>query len=109
MSGIAEARLKEERKAWRKDHPFVSTAAYCCAAVAVSGLYQLWETHTRVGYIAAVVSSLSPPPRPPDGHFDEVTFRETLYVCMYDIYGKALLYDQSRTKPVQQNESNKSE
>ncbi|CAN0424173.1 unnamed protein product [Pylaiella littoralis] len=22
MSGIAEARLKEERKAWRKDHPF---------------------------------------------------------------------------------------
>lgn len=24
MSGIAEARLKEERKAWRKDHPFVS-------------------------------------------------------------------------------------
>lgn len=25
MSGIAEARLKEERKAWRKDHPIVST------------------------------------------------------------------------------------
>lgn len=24
MSGIAEARLKEERKAWRKDHPVVS-------------------------------------------------------------------------------------
>ena len=24
MSGIAEARLKEERKAWRKDHPIVS-------------------------------------------------------------------------------------
>lgn len=25
MSGIASARLAEERKAWRKDHPFVST------------------------------------------------------------------------------------
>lgn len=25
MSGIAIARLAEERKAWRKDHPFVST------------------------------------------------------------------------------------
>lgn len=24
MSGIASARLAEERKAWRKDHPFVS-------------------------------------------------------------------------------------
>lgn len=24
MSGIAIARLAEERKAWRKDHPFVS-------------------------------------------------------------------------------------
>lgn len=24
MSGIAVARLGEERKAWRKDHPFVS-------------------------------------------------------------------------------------
>lgn len=28
MSGIAEARLKEERKAWRKDHPVVSTAQH---------------------------------------------------------------------------------
>lgn len=27
MSGIAIARLAEERKAWRKDHPFVSF--YC--------------------------------------------------------------------------------
>ena len=25
MSGIAVGRLSEERKAWRKDHPFVST------------------------------------------------------------------------------------
>lgn len=24
MSGIAQARLKEERKAWRRDHPIVS-------------------------------------------------------------------------------------
>lgn len=24
MAGIAIARLSEERKAWRKDHPFVS-------------------------------------------------------------------------------------
>ena len=24
MAGIAGARLAEERKAWRKDHPFVS-------------------------------------------------------------------------------------
>lgn len=27
MSGIAEARLKEERKAWRKDHPVVRVGA----------------------------------------------------------------------------------
>jgi len=26
MSGIALGRLAEERKAWRKDHPFVSFA-----------------------------------------------------------------------------------
>ena len=26
MSGIAVGRLNEERKAWRKDHPFVSTS-----------------------------------------------------------------------------------
>lgn len=25
MSGIAIGRLSEERKAWRRDHPFVST------------------------------------------------------------------------------------
>lgn len=25
MSGIALTRLSEERKGWRKDHPFVST------------------------------------------------------------------------------------
>lgn len=28
MSGIAIARLGEERKAWRKDHPFVSFSAF---------------------------------------------------------------------------------
>lgn len=28
MSGIALGRLSEERKAWRKDHPFVSYAAF---------------------------------------------------------------------------------
>ena len=28
MSGIALGRLAEERKQWRKDHPFVSRA-YC--------------------------------------------------------------------------------
>ena len=27
MSGIAIGRLTEERKAWRKDHPFVSIQA----------------------------------------------------------------------------------
>lgn len=27
MSGIAVARLSEERKSWRKDHPFVSVKA----------------------------------------------------------------------------------
>lgn len=27
MSGIAIGRLTEERKAWRKDHPFVSVQA----------------------------------------------------------------------------------
>ena len=29
MSGIAVGRLSEERKAWRKDHPFVSTILNC--------------------------------------------------------------------------------
>lgn len=31
MSGIALSRLSQERKAWRKDHPFVSSqpADYC--------------------------------------------------------------------------------
>lgn len=29
MSGIAVGRLSEERKAWRKDHPFVSTVVNC--------------------------------------------------------------------------------
>ena len=28
MSGIALGRLSEERKAWRKDHPFVSIYYY---------------------------------------------------------------------------------
>ena len=28
MSGIALGRLAEERKAWRKDHPFVSHLVY---------------------------------------------------------------------------------
>ena len=28
MSGIAIARLAEERKAWRKDHPFVSKTGF---------------------------------------------------------------------------------
>lgn len=34
MSGIAEARLREERKAWRRDHPVVSIVlcwGRCCA------------------------------------------------------------------------------
>ena len=29
MSGIAIARLAEERKAWRKDHPFAFVARPC--------------------------------------------------------------------------------
>lgn len=37
MSGIALSRLTQERKAWRKDHPFVSSAQdrarVCVAAV----------------------------------------------------------------------------
>ena len=28
MSGIAQARLSEERKGWRKDHPFGFIARY---------------------------------------------------------------------------------
>ena len=30
MSGIAIARLAEERKGWRKDHPFVSRPIVIC-------------------------------------------------------------------------------
>jgi len=35
MSGIAIARLSEERKAWRKEHPFVSKkeALFLCFAL----------------------------------------------------------------------------
>lgn len=37
MSGIALSRLTQERKAWRKDHPFVSATQYsphvCVVAV----------------------------------------------------------------------------
>jgi len=29
MSGIAVGRLSEERKSWRKDHPFVSSLCGC--------------------------------------------------------------------------------
>lgn len=29
MSGIALSRLAQERKAWRKDHPFVSIYEHC--------------------------------------------------------------------------------
>lgn len=32
MSGIAIARLAEERKAWRKDHPFVSLLFFLLGA-----------------------------------------------------------------------------
>lgn len=31
MSGIAFSRLTQERKAWRKDHPFVSRVKYAPA------------------------------------------------------------------------------
>ena len=31
MSGIAEARLKEERKSWRRDHPIVSAGWWLSA------------------------------------------------------------------------------
>jgi hypothetical protein len=30
MSGIALSRLAQERKAWRKDHPFVRRALFLC-------------------------------------------------------------------------------
>ena len=33
MSGIAIGRLNEERKAWRRDHPFVSLRS-CCLFIA---------------------------------------------------------------------------
>lgn len=58
MSGIALARLSEERKAWRKDHPFVSViqswitlgtlvilyivAGICCKAIEECG----WVTQS---------------------------------------------------------------
>ena len=36
MSGIALARLAEERKSWRKDHPFVS--AFCLCEICANAL-----------------------------------------------------------------------
>lgn len=36
MSGIALARLAEERKSWRKDHPFVS--AFCLYEICANAL-----------------------------------------------------------------------
>lgn len=41
MSGIALSRLAQERKAWRKDHPFVSTT------VLSNGLFL--QLHTELG------------------------------------------------------------
>lgn len=44
MSGIALSRLTQERKAWRKDHPFVSAtqdSAHVCVVV-------LWHQITSV-------------------------------------------------------------
>lgn len=35
MSGIALSRLTQERKAWRKDHPFVSATPHCAYMCAV--------------------------------------------------------------------------
>lgn len=39
MSGIALSRLAQERKAWRKDHPFVSmrTVTFLTAVILCSG------------------------------------------------------------------------
>jgi len=39
MSGIAVGRLSEERKSWRKDHPFVSS---------LRGIIILSYTYSRV-------------------------------------------------------------
>lgn len=38
MSGIAFSRLTQERKAWRKDHPFVSRVKYATALILRGGL-----------------------------------------------------------------------
>lgn len=38
MSGIAIARLSEERKAWRKDHPFVCIAILTFFVVVVDNI-----------------------------------------------------------------------
>lgn len=52
MSGIAGARLKQERKDWRRDpnRPFVSVnigGAYLCVLTAALGIY----VYTRCEYI----------------------------------------------------------
>ena len=51
MSGICRARLAEERKQWRKDHPFVRL--HVCK-------YRLSQAHTLQGFYAK-------PTKAPDG------------------------------------------
>lgn len=47
MSGIAIARLAEERKAWRKDHPFVSLI-YTLLNTGVQGMVNIGKVWERL-------------------------------------------------------------
>jgi hypothetical protein len=44
MSGIAGARLAEERKAWRKDHPFVSRIGFIVSTTRLTNCFQFRDS-----------------------------------------------------------------
>lgn len=61
MAGIAIARLSEERKAWRKDHPFVSN---CGCNVLHHGIQYMYRTVSNDFIFQGFVAR---PTKNPDG------------------------------------------
>ena len=60
MSGIAVGRLGEERKAWRKDHPFVSVCFNSCTLCSRLRLTDVPQLIVLQGFVAK-------PTKNPDG------------------------------------------
>lgn len=69
MSGIASARLAEERKAWRKDHPFVSD--FCCGVGFFKTILTSWLTNNVLMLLQGFVAR---PMKNPDGSLNLMTW-----------------------------------